>query len=135
MKITIRIICLTAALAGFTGIQSHSAEEAGHTGSAKHPGGETRATPPAGKVVLENDSVRVVRITIGPHEKTPMHDISPRLIVWITDGRLKLTFPDGATMEDKHNAGDAEWLDAQRHAGENLGDSSIVIEAVMLKQR
>lgn len=55
-------------------------------------------------------------------------------LLTLTEGRLKLTFPDGATMEDKHNAGDAEWLDAQWHAGENLGDSSIVIEAVMLKQ-
>jgi quercetin dioxygenase-like cupin family protein len=94
--------------------------------------GEHAASPSA-QMTFENDHVRVVRIVIGPHEKVPMHDVTPRLIVWITDGSLKMTYPNGTAKEDKHKAGDAEWLEAQRHAGENLGDSAIVIEAVILK--
>ena len=92
-----------------------------------------QAVLPSGQTIFENDSLRVLRIVIGPHEKVPMHDVTPRLIIWITDGSLKMTFPNGTTKADKHKAGDAEWLEAQRHAGENLGDSAIVIEAVILK--
>ena len=73
------------------------------------------------KTGLENDAVRVLRIVIGPHQKIPMHQISPRVIVWVSKGRLKLTFPDGKTTEKEHHAGEIEWLDAQKHAGENLG--------------
>src|SRR5262249_12947266 len=94
----------------------------------------THAAPPGAKVTFENDSVVVLHIVIGPHEKIPMHDVTPRLIVWITNGRLKLTFPDGSVVNDAHKAGDAEWLDSRRHAGENMGDSPVEIAAVILKQ-
>jgi hypothetical protein len=69
---------------------------------------------------FENESVQVVRIKIGPHEKIPMHDLTPRVVVLLTDQDLKLTFPNGATREERHAAGETMWLSAQRHAGENL---------------
>jgi quercetin dioxygenase-like cupin family protein len=83
---------------------------------------------------LENDSVKVLRIVMGPHEKVPMHEISPRLIVWVTDGRLRLTFPDGKTQEEVRRAGETEWFGAQTHAGENLGGKPIELIAVIPKR-
>jgi hypothetical protein len=36
--------------------------------------------------------------------------VSSRLIDWVSDGCLKLTFPDGKTTEDAHRAGETEWI-------------------------
>jgi hypothetical protein len=45
-----------------------------------------------GELEFENDTVIVLRIRMSPHEQTPMHDIaSPRLVIWLTDARLKDT--------------------------------------------
>ena len=42
--------------------------------SAQH--GSTHAGPAAFKPEFENEFVQVVRITIGPHAKLPMHDLT-----------------------------------------------------------
>jgi hypothetical protein len=83
---------------------------------------------------FENDAVEVLRIVIGPHEKVPMHEITPRLIVWVSDGHLRLTFPDGKTEEERRHADATEWLQAQRHVGENLGNQPIELIAVIPKK-
>jgi hypothetical protein len=61
---------------------------------------ETDSHHPAGppgdaEVVLENGSVQVLRIRIAPHEKTPMHDVTQRVVVWLADARFVDSFPDG----------------------------------------
>jgi quercetin dioxygenase-like cupin family protein len=81
-----------------------------------------------------NDRVQVLRIVIGPHQKVPMHEITPRVIIWASAGRLRLTFPDGRTIEEEHHAGETAWLGAQKHAGENLGDKPIELIAVIPKK-
>jgi hypothetical protein len=60
--------------------------------------------------------------------------VSSRFIDWVSDGLLKLTFPDGKTTEDAHRAGETEWLTAQKHSGENLGDKPIDLIAVIPKR-
>jgi len=101
---------------------------------AREPGAVGQAGAPMPTTTFENHAVRVVRIVLAAHEKIPMHEVTPRLVVWTTDGHLKLTFPDGRVVEQKHRAGDTEWLEAQRHAGENLGDQPIELVAVILKK-
>ena len=50
---------------------------------AQETQGHHRARPPSdAELVLENSSVQVLRIRIAPHEKTPMHDVTPRVVVW-----------------------------------------------------
>src|SRR5262249_33023346 len=68
---------------------------------------------------LDSDSLLVLRIRMGPHEKTGMHDVSSRLVIWLTDAHLRDTKPDGRTTEYRRMAGTTEWVPAQRHAGEN----------------
>lgn len=87
---------------------------------------------PAGfKTEFENEFVQVVRISIGPHEKLPMHDVTPRAVVLLTDQNLKITFPNGETREEHHKAGETMWLSGQRHSGENLSDQPIEFIAVI----
>jgi hypothetical protein len=134
MKIGIGIVFAMATLGGLSHAQRHGSETGKHDALEVREHGNIHAAPQGAKVTFENDSVVVLHIVIAPHEKVPMHDVTPRLIVWITSGRLKLTFPDGSVVDDVHKAGDAEWLDSRRHAGENMGDSPVEIAAIILKQ-
>jgi len=87
-----------------------------------------------GNVEFENESMIVVRMHMAPHEKTPMHDIvSPRLVIWLTDGHLKDTGLDGKAIEYSRTRGSIDWITPRRHMGENLSDRSIDFLAVIPK--
>ena len=103
--------------------------------SMSAPHGSTPAGPAAFKPEFENEAVQVVRITIGPHAKLPMHDLTPRVVVLLTDQDLRLTFPNGETREEHHKAGETMWVSPERHAGENLTDKPIEFIAVIPKQK
>ncbi len=75
----------------------------------------------------------VLRVRLGPHEKTPMHDVSARLVVWITDAHLRDTAEDGTTTDYHRLPGAVEWISARRHAGENVGDKPIEFLAIVPK--
>jgi hypothetical protein len=96
---------------------------------SRHPVGP----PVDAELVLENGSVQVLRIRIALHGKTPMHDVTPRVVVWLADAHFVDSFPDGTTREEIRKAGDAEWVPARRHAGENVGDTLMDFIAVVLK--
>jgi hypothetical protein len=51
------------------------------------------------KLEFENDQVRVLRITYGPHEKSVMHEHPASVAVFLTDGQAKFTLPDGKTQD------------------------------------
>jgi oxalate decarboxylase/phosphoglucose isomerase-like protein (cupin superfamily) len=62
-----------------------------------------------------------------------MHDLSARLVIWLTAAHLKDTMADGSVREYQRAAGTVEWVPAQRHAGENLSDQPIEFIAVVPK--
>jgi hypothetical protein len=64
------------------------------------------------KAEFENESVQVVRMTIGPHAKLPMHDLTARVVVPLTDQDLRLTFPNRETREEHGKAGQTMWVSA-----------------------
>jgi quercetin dioxygenase-like cupin family protein len=43
------------------------------------------------KVEVENDQVRALRISYGPHEKGAMHEHPASVAVFLTDGKVKFT--------------------------------------------
>jgi quercetin dioxygenase-like cupin family protein len=75
------------------------------------------------RVTLENDNVRVLRISVPPHESAPMHSHPASVLIWITDSHIKLIHPDGKTDEAFRKAGQTNWSEAEVHAGENIGDT------------
>jgi len=85
------------------------------------------------KVSFENEQVRVLRISVGPHEKTPMHSHPASVAIWLTDGRVKHTYPDGKTEEVQGKAGEAAWSAPVKHTGENLTDKRLEVVQVELK--
>jgi quercetin dioxygenase-like cupin family protein len=86
-------------------------------------------------VELENDQVRVLRWTIGPGEKTPMHEHPATVTVSLTDGRVRFTAPDGKAWEADSKAGQVRWSGAEKHSSENLGDKATEVIQVELKTK
>ena len=87
------------------------------------------------KVEFENDQVRVLRISYGPHEKSIMHEHPAGVAVLLTDNHVKMTLPGGKTKEEQGKAGQAEWAAAEKHQPENLGDKPFTLILVELKTK
>jgi hypothetical protein len=101
--------------------------------SAQTPNGAA-APPQLGAIEFENETIAVVRMHMAPHERTPMHDIvSPRLVIWLTDVRLKDTGSDGRVSEYNRPAGSIDWITPRRHMGENLSDHGLDFLAIIPK--
>src|SRR5437870_5826909 len=84
-------------------------------------------------VIAENEFVQVVRMAVPGNFTTPMHDISPRAVVWLSDARYVDHFENGTAKEESRRAGDAEWVSARRHAGQNLSEKPMEFIAVIVK--
>ena len=87
------------------------------------------------KVELENDQVRVLRVTYGPHEKSPMHEHPAGVAVAITDALVKFTLADGKSEERPFKAGQVLWIAAEKHAPENLSDKPLEIVLTEVKTK
>lgn len=85
-------------------------------------------------VEVDNAAVQVVRIRMTAHEKIPLHTVTPRVVVFLTDAHLKLTFADGTVREETWRRGQTGWLDQQAHAGENLSGKPIEFIAIIPKR-
>jgi quercetin dioxygenase-like cupin family protein len=87
------------------------------------------------KVEFENDSVRVLRITYPPHEKSVMHHHPANVAVFLTDGQSRFTLPDGKTQDSPVKAGSVRWSEAGEHLPENVGDMPFELIVVELKAK
>src|SRR6478752_3988694 len=76
-------------------------------------------------VVSENDQVRILKIHYGPHEKSVMHSHPNLVAVFLSDGKMKFTMPDGKTQETTATKGQAMYMDASTHLPENVGDTAL----------
>jgi uncharacterized RmlC-like cupin family protein len=91
-----------------------------------------KVAPKNYKVEFENAQVRVVRVTMGPHQAVPLHEHTlNRVVVYITDQNSRMTSPDGKTDIAQHKAGEASWGAPAKHREENLNDKPF--EAVVIE--
>ena len=86
------------------------------------------------QVVLENEQVRVLRITYGPHEKSVMHNHPAGVAVMLADNHVRFNLPDGEAVEQHSKAGDAMWTEAGKHLPENLSDQPLEVILVEMKK-
>src|ERR1051325_11445895 len=56
-------------------------------------------------VLLENDNVRVLKVSIKPGGKVPMHSHPHNVGYYLSDAKVKITTPDGKTQERELKAG------------------------------
>ena len=87
------------------------------------------------KVESENAQVRILRIHYGPHEKSPMHYHPNAVAVFLTDGQVKFTLPDGKTRQVPAKAGATVWEAGGKHLPENVGDKPFELILVELKSK
>ena len=86
------------------------------------------------KVEFENESVRVLRISYAPGEKSVMHYHPGSVAVYLTDGKTKMTTPDGKAEDMGTKAGAAVWAPAGSHLPQNTGDKKLELVLVELKK-
>src|SRR5664279_6258145 len=103
------------------------------------PGGGAKADPVKVdakhyKVEFENESVRVLRISYAPGEKSVMHYHPASVAVFLTDGKTRMTTPDGKSEDTPVKAGVANWAPAGSHLPQNVGDKRFEVILVELKK-
>jgi quercetin dioxygenase-like cupin family protein len=85
------------------------------------------------KVLVDNNSVRVLDVRLQPGQKIAMHSHPANVVYYQTDAKLKITFADGKTADRDVKAGQALWNDPVTHAVENVGSSEVHLVQVELK--
>ena len=72
------------------------------------------------KLDFENETVQVVNVHYGPHEKSSLHSHPGGVVVTLTPGHLKFTDEHGKVRETHALAGEARWFPPFKHSVENL---------------
>ena len=76
------------------------------------------------KLDFENETVQVVNVHYGPHEKSSLHSHPGGVVVALTSGHLRFTDEHGKIRETHTLAGESRWFPPFKHIVENLGDTS-----------
>lgn len=84
-------------------------------------------------MVFENERVRVLEYTDAPGDRTTEHEHPDSVMVTLSSFRRRLHAGD-AHRDVELTTGTAGWLPAQRHAGENIGDTATHAVFVELKE-
>jgi quercetin dioxygenase-like cupin family protein len=90
-------------------------------------------SPDVYKVILENDHVRVLSVTLKPGGKSPMHSHPANIVYTLNASKVRFTTPDGKSVDVDLEAGDCIWNEAQTHSSENLGKSTVRALVIEMK--
>ena len=85
------------------------------------------------KVILDNAQVRVLAVKLAPGQKAPMHSHPANVSYILSDGKLRVTMPDGKTVDKEPKAGTASWSEETTHAVENIGTADFTQVQIELK--
>ncbi len=84
----------------------------------------TKVEPTHYKLAFENDTVQVVNVHYGPHERSSLHAHPGGVVVVLTEGHLRFTDEHGKTQEVHAKPGESRWFPPFKHEVENLGDTA-----------
>lgn len=77
------------------------------------------------RLLLENDRVRVVEMTLRPGEIDEMHSHPSETVYFIKGGSVRVHAPDGGTAEVEFPDGSVMWHEPWTHRVENVGGSEL----------
>ena len=77
------------------------------------------------KVLVDNPSVRVIKVQVGVGEKSPMHSHPDAILVPLDSGKARFKMPDGKTEDRELVKETAAYTPAFTHAPENIGTTKI----------
>jgi quercetin dioxygenase-like cupin family protein len=92
-----------------------------------------KADPAHYKVLSENDQVRILKVHYGRGEKSVMHSHPDSVAVYLSNAKVKMTFPDGKTQDAEVKAGESQFTPAATHLPENIGTKEVEMILVELK--
>jgi quercetin dioxygenase-like cupin family protein len=82
---------------------------------------------------LENSRVRVLEATLKPGDKEKTHSHPAYVIYVIAGGKVRNHAADGTVTESQFKTGDVIYRDPITHWAENIGDTTIRLELIELK--
>lgn len=115
----------------FVGVFILSALICARAGFAQNP---LEVGPDIYSLVFENDRVRVMQVTFKPGDKIAMHSHPDHVTTFVTEGTLRLFYPDGSSKDISGKPGDSVWIPAEAHAAENIGTTEVRGIVVELKE-
>jgi quercetin dioxygenase-like cupin family protein len=77
------------------------------------------------KVLIDNPSVRVLKVTVSPGAKSPMHSHPDALLVSLQDSKARFTLPDGKTQDMEIGKETASYTPATTHSPANVGTTPV----------
>lgn len=84
-------------------------------------------------VEYEDERVRVLRARYAPGEKSVMHGHPALVAIMLTNGTMRMTYPDGTEEIMSVVAGQVMPAPAMEHLPENIGDQELRVILVELK--
>jgi quercetin dioxygenase-like cupin family protein len=84
-----------------------------------------KADPKHYTVVLDNPSVRVLKISYAPGEKSVMHQHPDSIVIPLVTSKVRFTMPDGKTEDSELVADSAMYTPAGTHNPANMGTGKV----------
>jgi beta-alanine degradation protein BauB len=84
-----------------------------------------KVAPHVYKVLFENERARVLEVTMNPGASSEMHSHPDYYVYFLSDGKAKFQTPSGETDEIEWTGGMSMWREAEEHATENVGNTTI----------
>jgi quercetin dioxygenase-like cupin family protein len=85
------------------------------------------------KLLNEDSKVRVLEVIFKPNEVAKMHHHPYHVVYALSGGKMSLT-SGGKTQEMEIKAGQVVFLDAQDHEAKNIGNTTLDLLVMELKQ-
>jgi quercetin dioxygenase-like cupin family protein len=85
------------------------------------------------ELLLENDAVRVLRMTLGPGDIDEEHSHPSETVYFLKGGKLRIHLPEGDPAELEIPDGGVIWHEPWTHRVENVGSSDV--EAVIVESK
>jgi oxalate decarboxylase/phosphoglucose isomerase-like protein (cupin superfamily) len=89
------------------------------------------------QVIVENQWIRAIRVTVGAHEKLKMHKhpATGAVVIYLSDQDMRQFHADGTSHESHFKAGTVRWVPPDAaHQDENIGDKPFRLIRIELKQ-
>lgn len=89
------------------------------------------ASPDVYNVLFENEAVRVIEMTLKAGQIDNQHSHRDETVYFITGSKVKISLPDGNSMEADIPDGHVMWHEEWTHTVSNIGDKdlrAIVVE-------
>lgn len=91
------------------------------------------ADPKHYKLELENEHVRVLRLTLKPDEVSPVHDDRDALFVCLKECHIRLARPGGRSQDIHMQAGESRWIFADTRSERNLSTQPLQLLVIETK--